>query len=76
MIWRAQSAQEIFEHAVHPRLHLLLHPVWWVAQDRGLTTMDAFDRALLANWQRAQEQMLETERAYGAERRFLILRDD
>jgi hypothetical protein len=72
MVWRAQSAAEIFSGVVHPLLHLLIHPLWWVAEERGVTTREAFDRALRANWERSQEQMLETERAYGPRRSFTI----
>jgi len=72
MIWRSHSARQVFANSIYPRVHLLLHPVWWVAEERGLTTMQAFDRALLANWRRAQEQMLETERAFGPARSFSV----
>jgi hypothetical protein len=72
MTWREQSASRLFESARHPRLHLLIHPLWWVADEPGMTTAAAFERALLANWARAQEQMLATERAYGSPRRFTI----
>jgi hypothetical protein len=72
MTWRDRPAHDLFEGAVFPRLHLLIHPLWWVADEPGATTHDAFERALLANWNRAQEQMLATERAYGPARRFQI----
>jgi hypothetical protein len=72
MTWQSLSAHEIFRRSIYPRLHLLIHPLWWVAADPGLTTMQAFDNALLANWRRAQEQMLDTERAYGNPRAFRI----
>jgi hypothetical protein len=72
MVWRDRPAIDLFRGRVHPRLHLLIHPVWWVAEMPGTTTMDAFDRALSANWRRSQAQMLETERAYGPERTFTI----
>jgi hypothetical protein len=72
MIWRESTAHEIFRGALFPRLHLLIHPLWWVSDEPGVTTMAAFDRALRANWLRAQEQMLQTERAYGPARSFRI----
>jgi hypothetical protein len=72
MTWRSATAHQCFEEAIHPRLHLLIHPLWWVSERPGMSTGEAFDRALLANWTRAQKQMLETERAYGPERRFVI----
>ena len=72
MVWREATAHEIFRHALFPRLHLLIHPLWWVSDEPNVTTMAAFDRALEANLRRAQEQMLLTERAYGPARKFLI----
>jgi hypothetical protein len=72
MIWRDRPAVELFRSGAHPRLHLLVHPLWWVADEPGTTTLQAFDRALLANWGRSQEQMLDTERAYGPPRSFTI----
>lgn len=61
--------EAIAAHA--PRnLHLLVHPIWWVYDDA--TTEAAWDRAIHSNLQATQRQLLETERAYGAERVFAI----
>lgn len=51
-------------------LHLLVHPIWWVYEDP--TTEAAWDRAVRSNLDAMQRQLLETERAYGSERRFTI----
>jgi len=59
--------------ARHPRVQLLVHPMWWVADEAG-TTEDAWDRALLANLERSQAQLLATERAFGSPRTFTIAR--
>jgi hypothetical protein len=72
MIWQSLPALDAFKGSVYPRLHLLIHPLWWVSEERGVTTTAAFDAALLANWRRAQEQMLQTERAFGPARSFSI----
>ena len=36
MTWRSLSAYEIFRTGAHRRLHLLIHPLWWVAGRPGL----------------------------------------
>lgn len=49
-------------------LQLLIHPLWWVYDDPS--TEAVWDRAILSNLQSMQQQLLETERAYGIARRF------
>lgn len=62
-------AGAIATHA--PRnLHLLVHPVWWVYDDPA--TDDVWNRAIAANLQAMQAQLLETERAYGPPRTFHV----
>jgi hypothetical protein len=62
-------AEAISAHA--PRsLQLLIHPIWWVYDDP--TTEAAWDRAIHSNLKVMQRQLLDTERAYGYERRFAI----
>ncbi len=73
MMWREQTGRDIFSGILHRRLHILIHPMWWVSDDPGVTTQQAFNRALTANLERMQEQMLQTERAYGPPRRFDII---
>jgi hypothetical protein len=61
--------ESIAKHA--PRsLQLLIHPIWWVYEEA--TTNAAWDRAIEANLQAMQRQLVETERAYGPERSFAI----
>lgn len=51
-------------------LQLLIHPMWWVYDDNS--TEAVWDRAIHSSLQTMQQQLLETERAYGAARRFSI----
>jgi hypothetical protein len=62
---------DLFRERRFPRVQLLVHPMWWVgtAED-GTETL--WERALLANLERMQEQLLETERGFGAPRTFTI----
>ena len=52
-------------------LQLLVHPMWWVYED--LTTDAVWNRAIHSNLEIMQRQLLDTERAYGSERRFEIV---
>ncbi len=57
--------------AYAPRnLQLLIHPIWWVYDDPS--TEAVWDRAIHANLQTMQQQLLETERAYGCTRQFEV----
>jgi len=57
--------------AFSPRnLQLLIHPVWWVYDEP--TTEAVWDRAIYSNLESMQEQLIETERAYGDCRQFRI----
>jgi len=61
--------------AVHypKNIQLLIHPMWWVYEETS--TEDVWDSVLLSNLHQAQNQMLATERAYGARRTFAISRE-
>lgn len=47
-------------------IQLLIHPMWWVYDDSD--TMAVWERAILCNLNEMQNQLVETERAYGARR--------
>jgi hypothetical protein len=59
-----------FRDRLHARVQLLVHPMWWVAEP-GCGTEQLWERALLVNLERMQEQLL-VERGYGGAREFLI----
>jgi hypothetical protein len=69
-VWREMDP---FEFAMHgfDRVHILIHPIWWMCED--MHTFDCWDRAIERNFDSAQRQMLETERAYGPARRVKIV---
>lgn len=73
--WREGPARDAFARGEHRRIQLLVHPLWWTKADPDLTTEDLWDLAVARNFERTQRQMLETERAYGPERRMLLERD-
>ncbi|MCA8925483.1 MAG: hypothetical protein KDD82_26990 [Planctomycetes bacterium] len=69
--WRGKSPSELFASGEHPRIHLLIHPMWW-AGTREEPAARGWDRVILANWERSQAQLLATERAFGPRRRLIL----
>lgn len=61
---------EAFETRAPKNLQLLIHPMWWVYEDA--TTEAVWNRAISSNFGMMQKQLLETERAYGTPRDFVV----
>lgn len=72
MIWK-HDPFDVFSHSLHPKLHLLIHPLWWNTTTPNLPTQVVWNNALLSNLYRSQKQILATERAFGNARRFSIV---
>jgi hypothetical protein len=62
----------LFRERRPDRIQLLVHPLWWATDDGSLTPERLWEQAILANVERAQEQLMATERAYGRPRAFRI----
>lgn len=73
MQWRDETPLEIFQNKIYDKLHLLIHPMWW-KDGKSVSTEDCWDHAIKANWERSQQQLLETERAFGNKRRITLER--
>jgi peptidoglycan/xylan/chitin deacetylase (PgdA/CDA1 family) len=71
--WRHPEPGRMMGEAVYPKLHLLIHPIWW-ARDRNLPTPDCWDAGLISNFYRNQMQILETEGAFGPPRKIALTR--
>jgi hypothetical protein len=65
---REGSFIRLFRQATYERLQLCIHPVWWATDDPDATPLELWDAAIVSNFNRSQEQMLATERAYGPAR--------
>lgn len=65
------TAFDLFRTREHPRMQLLVHPLWW-RERSGSAPEELWERATLDNWKRSQEQLLAHEGAYGPRRRFRI----
>ena len=62
MQWRHEHPADIFSRKVHPRLHLLIHPIWWTrgpldVAGKWLAVLRSNDAAVIAHWQ-ARERTL------------------
>lgn len=69
---RVREVPEALARGEYDRLQLLIHPVWWATDDPDATTGALFEEALLRNLSRSQDQIVRTERAFGAPRAFRI----
>jgi hypothetical protein len=65
---------DILREGPYERIQLLIHPLWWACEGTAETTEDLWERAIVENFERSQEQILETERAFGAPRTMRIER--
>jgi hypothetical protein len=70
-VWREMDPFELSVRGFD-RAHILIHPIWWMCE--GAHTFDCWDRAIERNFQSIQQQMLETERAYGPSRSMRVVR--
>lgn len=64
----------VISDGTQPRLQVLVHPIWWANDEPSASTEDLWDRAILANIERSQRQLVATERAYGSARRLDLTR--
>jgi hypothetical protein len=69
--WRDVDPFELIERE-ETLVHILLHPVWWMCSH--LDVKDCWDQAIKRNFDSAQVQLLQTERAYGPARKLVFER--
>lgn len=70
-IWKVESPYDIFQKELYSKVHLLIHPLWWIG-DYNLPTEDVWEQMIVSNFYHSQKQLLETERAYGPAREITI----
>jgi SAM-dependent methyltransferase len=63
MHWRHGHPADLFRRAEHPRLHLLIHPMWWTPKpvslrEKWLRVLRTNQEAVVGHWQ-ARERTLE-----------------
>jgi hypothetical protein len=47
-------------------IQLLIHPIWWIFEESS--TEFCWNQALLSNFEELQQQLIDTEKAYGLKR--------
>ena len=67
---------DILREGAYPRLHVLIHPLWWTTDEPESPPEVLWEGAISRNFERMQTQVLETERAFGARRILRIERAD
>lgn len=72
MGWKQSTPIDLLNDGCFNRIQLLIHPLWWV--DGFLNTIDAWDKAIIRNYNREQQQIISTERAYGPPRDLILNR--
>ena len=63
--WRGMTPFELPSWCLD-RVQLLIHPIWWMCESEH--TSECWDRAVVRNFETMQNQLIETERAYGSSR--------
>jgi hypothetical protein len=56
MIWQHEHPNEIFSNHIYPRLHLLIHPMWWTTKpmspkNKWLHVLDGNREVVVKHWQ-------------------------
>lgn len=69
-----ERLRDVIKDGTSPRIQVLVHPIWWANDEPSASTEDLWDRAILANVERSQRQLVSTERAYGPARSFELTR--
>ena len=62
MQWRHEHPLDIFNRKLHPRLQLLIHPIWWTErprtlQQKWLDVLQVNNRAVLDHWQKRERTL-------------------
>ena len=55
-------------------IQLLIHPIWWIFEENS--TELCWNQALLNNFKELQQQLIDTERAYGLKRKLSLELDN
>ncbi len=69
MQWKAKDPICLIKEKKYEKIQLLVHPIWWI--NDGCTTEEKWMESIIRNFNNEQEQLLQTERAYGANKELL-----
>ena len=62
MIWLHEHPEEILARRLYPRLHLLIHPMWWTSEsmslkEKWLRVLDKNRRAVIDHWRKRERTL-------------------
>jgi hypothetical protein len=62
MIWQHEHPAEIFSRRLYPRLHLLIHPMWWTLEpmslkDKWSKVLEQNRKAIINHWQQRERTL-------------------
>lgn len=63
-VWKAEHPVQLFSEKKFSHIQLLIHPMWWVLGE-NFSTREVWRQTLIDSFYQRQEQIVETERAYG-----------
>ncbi|HKC66856.1 MAG TPA: hypothetical protein VKG26_01370, partial [Bacteroidia bacterium] len=70
-VWKESTPWDIFSQSKYKKLHLLIHPMWWMTNE-DLPTEEIWSKTIISNFKREEKQVCSTERAYGQVRKILV----
>jgi hypothetical protein len=64
MQWRHEHPLEMFSRRLHPRIQLLIHPIWWTESplpvtEKWLEALRAQNAAVIAHWEQRERTLQE-----------------
>ena len=70
-VWKESTPWDIFSQSRYIKMHLLIHPMWWM-KNEDLPTEEIWSKTIISNFKREEKQICSTERAYGVERKMIV----
>lgn len=73
MVWRSEEFDDCVSQKKSVQVNF--HPLWWFFDEAEYGTEALWDAAFMRNIERAQDQLVATERAFGTRRRIALTRE-
>jgi hypothetical protein len=66
MTWKFEHPEEVFALHLYPRLHLLIHPMWWTSvpmslKEKWLRVLNSNRKLVIDHWQRHERSLEKCE---------------
>jgi hypothetical protein len=65
MTWKFEHPEQVFARHLYPRLHLLIHPMWWTSMsmsthEKWLHVLNTNRKVVIDHWQRRERTLQKT----------------